>query len=202
MTGTRPAADGQPAGGSTVGKRVTLLALLLMLLPVGLAVGLFPLLSGGPFDSVDAIDPAAVKSLDVRLFNRAELDGGFDVGPFRARPEDVPALLAPLTGLAPLAGPPADARGPWLGEYRVRTTTGRRGTVRFYWSRRPDVGQGAPPAAVAGPAILTTRPELVPGAFVLRVVAGDKWYEGGNPLAVVAAAEAAADAVGAPPAIR
>lgn len=194
MTAVRPTADDRPTGGGSIGRRVTLLALSLMLLPVGLAVLVFPLLAGSPFDSVEAIDPARVKSLRVFVLNRKEFDGGEDVGPYLARSEDVRSLLRPLAGLTPLDAPPGNARGPWLGEYRVRTDAGRRGTVRFYWSRRPDTGQANTPAAVAGPAVLNGRPELVPGAYALRVVVGDRWYEGGNPLAVIAAAEAAAKA--------
>jgi hypothetical protein len=177
---------GRPAGGNNrVGRRVTLLALsLAVLLPVGLAVVVFPLLAGDPFDSPDAIDPAAVKSLEVRVLNRKELDGGEDIGPYFARPADVPALLAPLRGLTPLDAKPAVV-GPWLGEYRIRTTGGRRGTVRFYWHRTTPHADAA--MAVTGAAVLR-RPELVPGAFGLRVQVGGRWFEGGQPLAVVAAA--------------
>ena len=123
------AADERPAGGSGVGRRVTLLALSLMLLPVGLAVCLFPLLAGSPFHAVESIDPAMVASLRVFVLNRAELDGGPDVGPFVARPDDVAGLLAPLTRLTALPAPPEAARGPWLGEYRIRTTDNRRAAV-------------------------------------------------------------------------
>lgn len=192
MTADQSDPGGRPAGGSRIGRRVTLVALsLAVLLPVGLAVGLFPLLAGSPFDSPDAIEPAAVAGLRVHVLNRAGLDGGEDVGPFQANPADFPALLAPLRGLAPLADKP-DVVGPWLGEYRVRTPQGRRATVRLYWTQRPDTGQADTPAAAAGPAVLRGRPELVPGAFALRVQVGGRWFEGGQPLAVVAAAEAAA----------
>jgi hypothetical protein len=177
---TNPA-DGRPTGGGGVGRRVLLLTLSLMLLPVGLAACLFPLLAGGPFESPDGIDPAAVDSLRVFVLNRSELDGGDDIGPFQASADDIPALLAPLRGLTPLPAPPESARGPWLGEYRVRTTDRRRGTVRLYWSRQahPAAAAAAGPAA-AGP----TRP-------VLRAVVGDRWFEGGDPRAVIAAATAA-----------
>ena len=183
-------ADGRPAGGSQIGRRVTLLALsLAVLLPAGLVVVLFPLLAGSPFDSVDAIDPAAVKAVRVFVLNRKELDGGEDIGPYLAKPADVPALLAPLRGLTPLPEAPP-VRGPWLGEYRVRTANGRRGTVRFYWVR---LGEGHADAAmaVAGP-VVGLRPELVPGAFGLRVQVGGRWFEGGSPLALIAAAGEAA----------
>lgn len=186
---------GRPAGGSRVGRRVTLLALsLAALLPAGLAVVVFPLLAGSPFDSPDAIDPAAVKSLRVFVLNRKELDGGQDIGPYTARPADVPALLAPLRGLTPRDAKPAVV-GPWLGEYRIRTTGGRRATVRLYWTRLPGGGHADAVMALAGPGVFQ-RPELVPGAFGLRVHVGDRWYEGGQPLAVVAvAADAAAGGV-------
>ena len=183
---------GRPAGGSRVGRRVTLLALsLAVLLPAGLAVVVFPLLAGSPYDSPDAIDPAAVKSLRVFVLNRKELDGGEDVGPYIARPADVPTLLAPLRGLTPLAEKPAVV-GPWLGEYRIRTTGGRRATVRFYWTRLPGDGHADAVMALAGPGVFQ-RPELVPGAFGLRVQVGDRWFEGGQPLAVVAAAVTASE---------
>ena len=182
---------GRPTGGRRIGRRVALLALSLMLLPVGLAVGLFPLLAGSPFDAVEGIDPADVQTLRVFVLNRREFDGGDDVGPFHARPDDAARLLEPLRGLTPLVGPPADARGPWLGEYRIGLKGGRRGTVRFYWVRRPVAGQADGPTALAGPAVLYGRPELVPGAFGLRVQAGGKWYDGGQPLELIAAAVAA-----------
>ncbi len=183
---------GRPAGGSRVGRRATLLALsLAVLLPTGLAVVVFPLLAGSPYDSPDAIDPAAVKSLRVFVLNRKEFDGGEDIGPYVARPADVPALLAPLRGLTPLAEKPVVV-GPWLGEYRVRTTGGRRATVRFYWTRLPGNGHADAVMALAGPAVFQ-RPELIPGTFGLRAQVGDRWFDGGQPLAVVAAALAAAD---------
>lgn len=179
---------GRPAGGShRVGRRVTLLALsLAVLLPVGSAVVLFPLLAGDPYDSPDAIDPATVKSVRVILRNRKELDGGDDAD-FLARPADVPGLLAPLRGLTPLDARPAVV-GPWLGEYRIRTTGGRRGTVRFYWYRGEPRAEAA--MAATGAAGMQ-KPTLVPGAFGLRVQVGGRWFEGGQPLAVVAAAKAA-----------
>jgi len=190
-------ADGRPAGGRRVGRRVTLVALsLAVLLPVGLAVGLFPLLRGGPFDSPDAIHPADVAWLRVRLLNRPGLDGGEDVKPFVANPADYAALLAPLRGLTPLPEKPA-VPGPWLGEYRIHTVGGRRSTMMLYWTKRPDTGQEFAPAALAGPAALWGRQELVPGVFALRVQVGGKWYDGGQPLAVIAAAEAAAEAAAA-----
>lgn len=187
---TNPA--GQPAGSSRIGRRVIAVALsLAVLLPVGLAVGLFPLMSGGPFDSLDTIDPTTVAGLRVHVLNRAGLDGGEDVGPFEAASADYPALLSPLHGLTPLASRP-EVVGPWLGEYRIRTLGSRRATIRLYWTKRPDTGQTVTPAAIAGPAVVHGRPELVPGMFALRAQVGGNWFEGGQPLTLIAAVEAAA----------
>jgi hypothetical protein len=191
------ATDGQPAKGRSVGRRVAVVAGLLLLLPVGLAVGVFPFLTDQPFDAVTDIRPADVQSVRVWMLNRTELDGGPDVGPFLAAREDWPALLAPLTGARDVSESNfPDARGPWLGEYRIRTVTGRRGTVRLYWTRRPvEMADLAAVGAVGGgPAFDQSirRVELRPTEVRLRFQIGDKWYDGGSAHTLIAAVEAAA----------
>jgi hypothetical protein len=115
----------------------------LLLVPVvyGLALlGAF-LLQGQPFESPAELTPENVQSLRVHLVNRKELDGGEDVGPYHAAAEDYERLLAPLKAAAEV-GPYPDARGVFLGEYRVVLKNGRKGPIRLYWSRPPGVGTG------------------------------------------------------------
>lgn len=123
----------RPAGSST-GKRIVLLVLLMMVVPLTLAVVVFPFLREQPFDSVDELTPETIHSMRVWLLNRKELDGGKDIGPYYVAPEDYAALLGPLKAVPEVEQFP-DARGPWLGEVRIRTTTGRKGTIRLYWSK-------------------------------------------------------------------
>ncbi|MGL6094261.1 MAG: hypothetical protein ACRC7O_00485 [Fimbriiglobus sp.] len=163
---SRPDAGQQPR----VARRIAVITFFLMLVPVGTAAFVFPALSQGPFASADDIDPAKLKWLSVRLFNRTDLDGGVDIGPYYAAADDYAGLLAPLRGATPVNGFD-DARGPWLGEYRMRTTEGRPATVRLYWHRGPQ----DPPSAPAR----------------VRFQVGGKWFEGGPAAAVIAAADAA-----------
>jgi hypothetical protein len=164
-----PSPDAVPP--ARMGRRIAVITFFLLFIPVVTAALVFPALSQGPFASADDIDPAKLKWLSVRLFNRTELDGGVDIGPYYAAADDYAGLLAPLRGAAPVDGF-AEARGPWLGEYRMRTTDGRPATVRLYWHRRPQ----DPPTALAR----------------VRFQVGGKWFEGGPAAAVIAAADAAA----------
>lgn len=144
--------------------------LLLLALVVGATI-VVPLMLEQPFDSADQLDPADIKSLRVYFLNRKELDGGEDVGPYFAAEEDYAKLLAPLKNVPEVEGF-EDARGPWLGEFRVRTKSGRKGTIKLYWVKTPQ----DPPSAPAR----------------LRFQIGPHKYEGGTAAAVIAAAEAAA----------
>lgn len=174
-------------------RRLVVGVLLVLLVPVGLAVFLFPLMTAQPFDAVEEIDPAEVTSLRVFVMNRKEFDGGQDVGPYLAAAEDYPALLAPLRA-AREVGPFADARGPWLAEYRVLLTSGRRGTIRVYWSRPSGRWRGdAAFAAMGGAAALAEAEEgghVPPTA--LRFQIGPRKYEGGSAVELVRAAESGA----------
>jgi hypothetical protein len=127
------------------GKKIALIVLLvvLLLVPVvyGLALLAAFLLQGQPFDSPAELTPENVQSLQVELHNRKELDGGEIVRRYYAAPEDYAGLLAPLKS-ATEVGPYPDARGAFLGEYRVVLKNGRKGTIRLYWSRPPGVGTG------------------------------------------------------------
>lgn len=130
-----------------------------------------PLLQEQPFDSVDELDAANIKSLRVYFLNRKELDNGDDIGPYFAAEEDYAKLLAPLRNV-PEVSEFQDARGVWLGEVRVRTKTGRKGTIKLYW--------------VKTPLDLPTAPAR------LRFQIGPHKYEGGTATAIVAAASEAA----------
>jgi len=130
-----------------------------------------PLLQEQPFDSVDELDPANIKSLRVYFLNRKELDGGDDIGPYFAAEEDYAKLLAPLRNISEVEQF-QDARGPWLGEYRVRTKTGRKGTIKLYWVKTP-----------LDPPLASAR---------LRFQIGPHKYEGGTAEAIIAAANEAA----------
>lgn len=142
---------------------------LVALLPVLAIAVVFPALRGQPFASADEIDPADLQWLSVRVFNRAELDGGEDVSFQAARP-DFAGLLAPLRGATAVDGFPG-AIGPWLGEYRMRTRTGRPARVQMYWHRDPFGPPNTPPT--------------------VRFKLGTNLFQGGSAAAVVAAVEAA-----------
>jgi hypothetical protein len=143
--------DARPVRPRT-GRRTALLVLLLVLLvvPAVYLLAFFvviPLLQGQPFQSPAELRAEDIKSLRVHLLNRKELDQGEDVGPYYADPADYEALLAPLKTAAEVGQYP-DARGPFLGEYRVLLNTGRKGTIKLYWSRSPGPAtkDGPPPA--------------------------------------------------------
>lgn len=144
-------------------------ALLLVMAVVATIV--IPLLQEQPFDSVDELDPENIKSLRVYFLNRKELDGGDDIGPYFAAEEDFAKLLAPLRKL-PEVQDFQDTRGVWLGEYRVRTKTGRKGTIKLYWVKTPL----DPPSAPAR----------------LRFQIGPHKFEGGTAVAIITAANEAA----------
>lgn len=190
-----PAATRPPARGRSVGRRVAVGVGLILLVPVGLAVIVFPFLADQPFETVADIRPEEVRSVRVWMLNRTELDGGPDVGPFIAARNDLPALLAPLAGATDVSQYP-DARGPWLGEYRIRTVTGRRGTIRLYWTRRPVEIAHLTAVGAAGGGLAfdsaVSRAELRPTEVRLRFQIGDKRYDGGSAHALIAAVEAAA----------
>jgi hypothetical protein len=170
-------ADDRPTRPRT-GRRVALVVLLvvLLLVPVvyGLALLVASLLQGQPFDSPAELTPETVRSLRVHLLNRKELDGGEDVGPYHAAEEDYARLLAPLKAATEVGSYP-DARGPFLGEYRVVLKNGRKGTIRLYWSRPPGVG-----------------PDNKPHAARLRFQIGQHLYEGAATDELVRAAEESA----------
>jgi len=174
-------------------RRLVVGVLLVLLVPLVLAFVLFPLLQEQPFDAVGDIDPTAVQSLRVFVLNRKELDGGEDVGPYLAAAEDYTALLAPLREAREVPTFP-DARGPWLAEYRVLLTSGRRGTIRLYWSRPSGTWKGGPAlAAAGGTAALgeaATAGHVPP--VVLRFQIGSRKYEGGTAIELIRAAETAA----------
>ncbi len=165
----RPIETAPPSAGPHVTRRIVLYVLAFLLVPVVLAVGLFPYLLDEPFSSVDDLDPAKIRSLRVYLLNRGELDGGEDIGPYYAAESDFPSLLKPLREVPEVQEFP-NARGPWLGEYRILTQDGRRGRIRFYYVR-PGGNREAPAR--------------------LRFQIGDKKFEGGRADTIVQAAEAA-----------
>lgn len=168
--------------------------LVVLLLPLTVAFVLVPLLLEQPFESAEEIDPAAVKTLRVFVLNRKELDGGRDVGPYLAAAADYPALLAPLREAHEVASFP-DARGPWLAEYRVLLKSGRKGTIRLYWSRPQGGWAGAPAFAAAGGGAAVagaTEARHVP-PVTLRFQIGPRRYEGGSAAGLIRAAEVAAE---------
>jgi len=94
------------------------------------------------FRSFDEMTPADIARLEVRLFNLkaivpASAEGETvpdTVGPFEARPDDIGPLVALLQGAKELAEMPP---GPWLGEYRLTLTSGRKQRVRVKFGGNP-----------------------------------------------------------------
>ncbi|HVK09018.1 MAG TPA: hypothetical protein VM597_09605 [Gemmataceae bacterium] len=160
------------------GKKLALVILMavLLLVPVvyGLALLGAALLQGQPFESPAELTPENVQSLRAHLLNRRELDSGEDVGPYYAAAEDYERLLAPLKAAAEV-GPYPDARGPFLGEYRVVLKNGRKGTIRLYWSRLPGGGTADKPPVAR-----------------LRFQIGEHLYEGAAAADVIRAVEESA----------
>jgi hypothetical protein len=169
---------------------IALGVLLVLLLPVGLATLLFPLLQGQPFESPGEIRPEAIESLRVFLLNRRELDGGADVGPYFAAESDYDALLAPIQAVPWVADFP-DARGPWLGEYRIVTKDGRKGTIRFYWTAPLPLPAMPPVRLTLGQNEITVLPALT-WPHRLRFQIGPNKFEGGDTASLIRAAEACA----------
>lgn len=150
------------------GWRIIQMVLVILLLPLLAIQFIFPLFTSQPFNSVDELDPNEIKWLKVSVFNRDDLDGGDDVGPYYADPDDFDQLLKPLRGLIEVE-PFTDARGPWLGEYRVMLKNGRRNTIRLYWHSAPD-------------------PSLPPDAPVwIRMQIGRHYFQGGTVRALLEA---------------
>jgi hypothetical protein len=116
------------------GRKILLFMIPIMLMPVFLAFVLFPALMEQPFETADDIQPQNIASIRVHILNRRELDSGDDIMPFFADEQDYARLLNPLLSVPESAGY-TDARGPWFGEYRILTKSGRKGTIRLYWSK-------------------------------------------------------------------
>ena len=152
------------------GPKLVLGLVIVMLVPLALIFGLFPLLVDGAFDRVEELEAGNIRSLQVHILNRQGVDDGPDVRPYSAAPEDFGPLLAAVKQVPEVADF-SGVRGPWLGEYRVVTTAGRRGTIRFYWQPSP-----------------TGDPRAEP---VLRFQIGPHKFEGGGARRLIAAAEAA-----------
>lgn len=167
----RTAGSTEPPAGSNVARRIMLIVLGFLVVPLALIFLVFPFLFDEPFATVDELAPENIASIRVTLVNRSELDGGDDVGPYLAAEADFVVLLAPLKSVPEVERFP-NARGPWLGEYRVMTKEGRRGRIRFYWVRDPQT-----PDAPAR----------------LRFQVGERKFEGGRADTLTKAAEAAKD---------
>lgn len=131
----------RPRNRKTVALIVFAVVLLLIPAVYGLALLGIYLLQGQAFDSPAELTPENIRSLRVHLLNRKELDGGEDVGPYYAAAEDYEKLLAPLKGAAEVGSYPG-TRGPFLGEYRVVLKSGRKGTIKLYWSQPRGIGPG------------------------------------------------------------
>ncbi len=162
--------DARPPAKPRHGPKIVLGLAVVLLVPLALIFGLFPLLMDGPFDRVEELEVTNIQSLRVYILNRQGVDDGPDVGPYFAAADDYAPLLAALKQV-PEVAEFTGARGPWLGEYRVVTTAGRRGTIRFYWQPSPS---GDPYAAP-----------------VLRFQIGPNKFEGRGAPGLIAAAEAA-----------
>ncbi|OWK43954.1 hypothetical protein [Fimbriiglobus ruber] len=152
------------------GKAVALIVALIVIVLAGVAVVVFPLLMAQSFESAEELTPENIKSFRVFVMNRKELDGGEDIGPYYAAEEDYATLLAPLKGV-PEVPQFADARGPWLAEYRIQTKNGRKGTIKMYWVLPPG---GRMPAG---------------DAAKLRFQIGPHLFEGGRATSIVAVAD-------------
>jgi hypothetical protein len=166
---------------------IVLGVLVVLLLPIVLATLLFPLLQEQPFESPEDIRPEKIESLRVFLLNRRELDGGEDVGPYFAAESDYATLLAPLQDVPSVADFP-DARGPWLGEYRIVTRDGRKGTIRFYWTKPLQLPEVRPVRFSVGELDLEVFPALT-WPHRLRFQIGEHKFEGGETATLIRAAE-------------
>lgn len=131
--------------GSTNVKLILTLAVLSTAAVVGLAMLFLSWVSTPLGLTVDQIDPAEVAEIRVQLLNRP--DRRDDIGPLAMRPEDFPALLAPLRNAEPVDDKPGM---PWLGEYQIRFKDDRRMTIRLRWERRAPLDSRPAFAAVVG----------------------------------------------------
>ncbi len=152
------------------GPKLLLGMAVVMLVPLALIFVVFPRLTDQPFDRIDELAPDNIATLRVQILNRQQVDNGKDLGPYTAAPADYPALLGVLIQV-PEVEEFTGARGPWLGEYRIVTKAGRKGTVRLYWYRPPGRENAEPR---------------------LRFQIGSHKFEGGAASAVIDAATAAA----------
>jgi hypothetical protein len=151
-------------------RRIVLFMIPVLAVPVILAFVLFPFLMEQPFDSIEELKPENIATFRVQILNRKEIDGGDEISPYFADEADYKMLLEPLLNV-PETNVFEDARGPWLGEYRIVTKTGRKGTIRLYWTKK-----------------MQDSPE-VPAK--LRFQIGTHKFEGGTALAVILAAKTA-----------
>lgn len=161
-----PAAPKRPNHGP----KLVLGMVVVMLVPLFLIFAVFPLLTVQTFDRVEELTPDNIATLQVQIRNRQGVDDGKDLDLYTAAPADYPLLLGVLKQV-PEVPDFTGARGPWLGEYRVVTKTGRKGTVRLYWFRPPGREDAEPR---------------------LRFQIGPHKFEGGAAAAVIDAATAAA----------
>ena len=131
-------------------KLIGCLVSLIVLGAVGLGFALYYLLPGQGVANLDDLNPDEIRSFRVYFLNRKELDEGDDIGPYLASRADYDKLLQPLRELESVAEFP-NAKGPWLGEYRILLKNGRKSTIKIYWAR-PSESRAMLPAfgAVSG----------------------------------------------------
>ncbi|MGL6074806.1 MAG: hypothetical protein ACRC8S_11650 [Fimbriiglobus sp.] len=162
--------DEPPLAKPRYGLKIVLFMIPIMTVPVLLIFVLFPFLMEQPFESAADVKPENIASIRVHILNRKEFDGGEDIAPYFADEADFATLLTPLLNVPETSNFP-DARGPWLGEYRILTKNGRKDTIRLYWSK--------------------PRPSALPETATLRFQIGKNKFEGGSVLAVINAAKTA-----------
>lgn len=160
-----------PAPRPRYARRIVLAMIPVLAVPLLLIFVLFPMMMSRPFDSIDELRPDNIATFRVEILNRKDLDQGDDITPYFADEADYRLLLAPLLEV-PEADDFVGARGPWMGEYRIVTKTGRRGdSIKLYWTKRLTDGPGVPAR--------------------LRFQIGNKKFEGGTAQAVIDAAKTA-----------
>lgn len=136
MADTPPVpANPEPEKPKMLGKMLLYLALI-MLVPFTLIKYVFPLIDP-PVVAIEELKPENIQWFRVQVLNRQGVDDGPDIGPYYADPLDFALLLSALQNVPEVASNDyPDARGPWLGEYRLVTLDGRKPTIRFYWVRQ------------------------------------------------------------------
>ena len=173
-----------------MGRLIGCIVSLIVLGAIGLGFALYYLLPGQAVNSIDELDTASIKSFRVYFLNRKELDEGDDIGPYFASPADYDTLLKPLRSLEEVDDFP-NAKGPWLGEYRIGMKNGRNATIKIYWSR-PAGGQEmlAPFGSLTGSAaaINAQYSKHIPPAE-LRIQIGPYKAMGGSAMDLVQRAE-------------